>query len=229
MQRQGNDLGGAAGPVAPRPLPRTEQGRRTRAAIIRAAGDLMYRQGVAGTGLDQVLEASGAGKSQLYHYFKNKQGLTEAVIDWHLEHTLALQPHLTALETWADFESWAEEFVALRLGPSGPHACPLGKLAGELDGDDALRGQLEAAYTTWESHLARGLTKLRQRGELHPEADPARLARAVMAAIQGGIMMARLHDDATPLRDAVAMAMRHLDACRVRRTADTERREDAAG
>jgi hypothetical protein len=40
----------------------------TRERIVRAAAELMHASGMAGTTLDQVIEASGMSKSQLYHY-----------------------------------------------------------------------------------------------------------------------------------------------------------------
>ena len=49
--------------------PKTQRGRRTREAIIRAAAGLMYERGVRATSVDDVLLAAQAGKSQFYHYF----------------------------------------------------------------------------------------------------------------------------------------------------------------
>ncbi|MFL6053178.1 MAG: TetR/AcrR family transcriptional regulator [Actinoallomurus sp.] len=200
------------GRVAGRPRPTTERGRRTRAAIVAAAGRLMLERGVAATSLDDVLSACGAGKSQLYHYFGSKQELVAAVIDHQLQRVMANQPRLGDLRTWEDFDGWATDLLAMHVGPGGPLACPLGSLAGELDGDSALHVELDAALRTWESYLARGLTRLQERGELRGDADPARLAATAMAALQGGLMLAHLRNDITPLRDALAMAMDHLRA-----------------
>ena len=77
---------------AAHPLPVTERGRRSRAAIIDAAATLMYQRGVGLTTLDDVLAAAGAGKSQLYHYFDSKADLVAAVIERQLEMVLAQQP-----------------------------------------------------------------------------------------------------------------------------------------
>ena len=51
--------------------PRTTRGRERKGAIVEAAAALMYQRGVRATGVDEVLVASGAGKSQFYHYFSN--------------------------------------------------------------------------------------------------------------------------------------------------------------
>nr|WP_237149870.1 TetR/AcrR family transcriptional regulator [Mycobacteroides abscessus] len=41
----------------------------------------MYQKGVAATSLDDILAASSTGKSQLYHYFKDRSELVKAVVE----------------------------------------------------------------------------------------------------------------------------------------------------
>ena len=64
---------------------RSAKGAETRLRIIRAAADLFHKQGVRATSPDQILEASGTGKGQFYHYFKNKEGLIHEVLQSHLD------------------------------------------------------------------------------------------------------------------------------------------------
>ncbi|MFD9888240.1 TetR/AcrR family transcriptional regulator [Amycolatopsis sp. NPDC059027] len=188
----------------------TPRGRRTRDAIVDAAAELMYVHGVAATSVDKVLAASGAGKSQMYHYFKDKNQLVEAVIDRFLRIILANQPTITALDGWAAFDRWTEEILDVHRRAGHPVACPLGNLAGELGDDPRVSALLDNAYKEWESHLERGLTSLRDKGELRADADPARLAQATMACVQGGLLLAHIRQDITPLEDALKIAVTHL-------------------
>lgn len=135
------------------PAASTPRGRLTRDAIVDSAAGLMYVNGVAGTSVDKVLAASGAGKSQMYHYFKNKEQLVEAVIARFLENILGNQPTIFALHDWADFEQWAGEILAIQTTPQGPIACPLGNLAGELGDDPKMAPLLDKAYREW-SHIS---------------------------------------------------------------------------
>nr|WP_192742655.1 TetR/AcrR family transcriptional regulator [Amycolatopsis roodepoortensis] len=182
----------------------------TRDAIVDAAAELMYVNGVAGTSVDKVLAASGAGKSQMYHYFKNKDQLVEAVIARFLENILGNQPTIFELHDWADFDQWASEILAIQTTPKGPIACPLGNLTGELGDDPKMAPLLDKAYREWESHLQRGLESLREQGKLAEDADPARLAQAAMSCVQGGLLMAHLRHDVTPIADALEIALDHL-------------------
>jgi len=64
---------------------RSARGNDTRRKIIAVAAELFHRQGVRSTSPDQVIEASGTGKGQFYHYFKSKEGLVHAVLETYLE------------------------------------------------------------------------------------------------------------------------------------------------
>ncbi|HET6287725.1 MAG TPA: TetR/AcrR family transcriptional regulator [Amycolatopsis sp.] len=189
---------------------KTPRGRLTRDAIVDAAAELMYVNGVAGTSVDKVLAASGAGKSQMYHYFKNKDELVEAVIARFLEKILGNQPTIFELEDWADFDQWASEILAVQTTPQGPIACPLGNLTGELGDDPRMAPLLDKAYREWESHLERGLKTLQGKRKLADDADPGRLAQAAMACVQGGLLMAHVRHDITPIADALEIALEHL-------------------
>ncbi|MGH3070312.1 MAG: TetR/AcrR family transcriptional regulator, partial [Streptosporangiaceae bacterium] len=59
----------------------TPKGERTRARIVDAAAQLIYERGVAGTTLEDVKAAAEVSGSQLSHYFADKDGLVQAVID----------------------------------------------------------------------------------------------------------------------------------------------------
>ncbi|MEU5259896.1 TetR/AcrR family transcriptional regulator [Amycolatopsis sp. NPDC021455] len=192
----------------------TPRGKRTRDAIVDAAAQLMYFDGVAGTSVDKVLAKSGAGKSQMYHYFKNKEQLVAAVIDRYLEQILGNQPAIFELSSWADFETWTEQLLDVHRRAGGPIACPLGNLAGEVGDNPKLAPLVDQAYRKWESHLEQGLITLRDKGELAPDADPARLAQAAMTSVQGGLLLAHIRHDITALEDALRIALTHLHSFR---------------
>ena len=99
----------------------TERGRRTREAIIDAAATIMYENGVVATSLDDVLAASGTGKSQLYHYFSCKSDLVAAVVECQLERVLAAQPGLAEVDSMTGIERWAR--AVLRALGAGSIAC----------------------------------------------------------------------------------------------------------
>jgi TetR/AcrR family transcriptional repressor of nem operon len=94
--------------------------------------------------------------------------------------------------------------------PTGPIACPLGNLTGERGDNPKMAPLLDKAYREWESHLERGLKSLQDNGKLADDADPARLAQTAMTSVQGGLLLAHLRHDITPISDALKLALDHL-------------------
>lgn len=185
------------------PRPRTAGGRARRQAIIDAAADLMYRDGVSATSLDDVLAASGTGKSQLYHYFAGKTDLVRWVVGRQLERVLSNQPRLASIRTWADFVAWSEEVLAIHLSEAGPQACPVGTLAAEIDRDPALRPAAAAAFLDWQAPLTAALATLQEQGAVRTDVDAATLALRTLVVLQGGMLMAATLNDAGVLADAL--------------------------
>jgi AcrR family transcriptional regulator len=66
----------------------TQTGLLTRDQIVAAARDLFAKDGYAATSTEQVLQRTGISRGALYHHFKNKESLFEAVLD-DLERELA--------------------------------------------------------------------------------------------------------------------------------------------
>src|ERR1700753_2014536 len=67
-------------PEQAREIPLTARGAATRDRIVQGAADLMYVKGVSATTLDDIREATGTSKSQLYRHFPDKEALVRAVI-----------------------------------------------------------------------------------------------------------------------------------------------------
>lgn len=190
--------------------PPTRRGRRTRDAIVEAAAELMEARGIGPTAVGDVLAASGTGKSQLYHYFRGKQDLVLAVIDHQLERVLAAQPALTDGADGADVRAWAASILELHEAGGGPFACPLGVLSGQVDADPVWREHQAAAFAQWRHRIAALLARGQADGSVDPARDAQEMAVAVLASLQGGLMLARLHRDLHVLALALDAAVAHV-------------------
>ncbi len=192
-------------------VPQTQRGRRSRERIVEAAGALMAERGVEGARLDHILAAASASKSQLYHYFSGKDELVRAVIARRLDDALNEQmPWLTELDSFAGIERWFDMMVDETVARGFP-GCPIGTMANELAcRDEDARTDLAACFATLERYLVDGLERMRSRGELVPSVDPVRLATAVFASQQGGLLLAQTLKDAEPLRVALDAALVYL-------------------
>ncbi|WP_261567145.1 TetR/AcrR family transcriptional regulator [Frankia gtarii] len=188
----------------------TRKGQATRARIVAAAAGLMYARGVAGTSTEDVRVAASVSSSQLYHYFADKNALVRAVVAYQTEAVLSFQqPQFSRLDSLAGLAAWADTLVDLHLRLRG--GCPLGSLASELaDADPVAREALVAAFARWEAAIRDGLAAMRARGELRGEADPDRLAVTLLAAVQGGLLLAQTRREVAPLRIALDTVLDHI-------------------
>ncbi len=193
-------------------VPATAKGRQTRQRIIDAAAELIYERGVAGVSLDDVRQVTGTSKSQLYHYFDDKNDLVHAVIDRQGQQVLGFHgPQLRSLSNWDDIERWRSGIVALNAARGCRSGCPLGSLANELSElDDDARDLLVDAFSSWERLLADGLARMIEVGTLSSDADPATLAVSTIASLQGGLLLAELERSTRPLEIALDAAIAHL-------------------
>lgn len=179
----------------------TPKGRATRERILAVASTLMFERGVAGTSTEDVRIAADVSSSQLYHYFANKRELVRAVVGYQTQAVLdAQQPLLSRLDSFAALEAWRDLIVELQRARHCVGGCPIGSLASEIaDTDPEARKELVAGFARWEGAIRDGLSAMRERGELRPDADPVRLALAVLAALQGGLLLAQTRRDTAAL------------------------------
>lgn len=193
-------------------MPATKQGRATRERIVRATAELIAERGAAGTSLDDVRAATGASKSQLYHYFGDKRGLVQAVVDYQCAAVLGLQAHaLASVSTEEDLERWADAMVAVVAEQDARGGCPVGTLAASLsDTDEELRTSLSEAFRAWSDAIRGALLRLRENGLIAADADLDALTTVVLAAIQGGLLLAKTSRDAGQLRIALDGAITQL-------------------
>jgi AcrR family transcriptional regulator len=158
--------------------------------------------------------AAQASKSQLYHYFGDKHGLVQAVVDHQSAEVLGFQARLLAgVRSWEGLERWADETVAVfeRQGCRG--GCPLGTMAAAVaDTDERLLEQLSDAFATWRDAIMGALIRLRDGGLLPPNANLEKLTTTMLAAIQGGLLLGKTTRDSGQLRTALDGAIAHLRA-----------------
>jgi TetR/AcrR family transcriptional regulator, transcriptional repressor for nem operon len=201
------------GAVAQEPL--TGRGRRSRERIVDAAAALVAERGASGTRLDQVLEAAGASKSQLYHYFSDKGDLVRAVIARRVGETVDCQgPLIGGIDSLDDIRRWFDWLIAENEERGCP-GCPLGTLASELAGcDEAARADLACGFDTWMGLVIESLQRMKAGGELHQRADPRQLGASVFASLQGGLLLSKTYQDPRYLRDALDAVYDHLVSLR---------------
>lgn len=183
----------------------TAKGEATRARIVEAASALVFAHGVSRTGVEDVQRAAGVSASQLYHYFDDKQTLMRAVIAHQTAAILAAQqPELDALDSFEALQRWRDRLVTLQRSRHCAGGCPIGSIAAEIaDDDPRARQELVDGFEQWEAPLRSGLAAMRDRGLLRADADTDRLALALLASLQGGLVLTQTRRTTVPLETAL--------------------------
>lgn len=191
---------------------KSARGASTRQRIIEAAAKLMYKNGVNGTSVDDVLEASGTGKSQFYHYFASKEALVKELIQFHVAALpAAREERLANLTSLAGIDQWLDQILDDHKGGVYAEGCPIGNLASELSGqNEDLRQNLQSTFAHWEACLTHGLRQMKGKGELRGDVSPEALAMFCVAAIEGGMLLAKTEKSHAPLEATMTQLKSHL-------------------
>ncbi|MGW4650529.1 TetR/AcrR family transcriptional regulator [Kitasatospora sp. NPDC004289] len=182
------------------------KGEETRARLVRATRDLMEAHGYSGTGLNLVLAESGAPRGSLYFHFPSgkdqlvAQALTEAgqEIGAMIEAVGASHP-----ENAAATVTTLVGLLAERMEQSDYRkGCPIATVALEVAAtNEPLRRLCADTYADWQSTLAELLT---EEGRDRAAADAT--AGAVLALIEGALLLARVQHSRLPLDQAARSA-----------------------
>ncbi|RZI48365.1 TetR/AcrR family transcriptional regulator [Lactococcus kimchii] len=170
----------------------------TKNRILAVATQLFCEKGYHATSVRDVMEATKASKSQFYYYFPAKKDLVLAVIDRHFTQWKSecfegiLQKQNNPDEALEAMLDWIYQSHVNQLTHYG---CPVGNLIIELAANDAeSRAALQAFYGQWIALLTEKFTALQVE-------KPNIQAQQLIAGIQGSILLLKLSQDLTVLKD----------------------------
>jgi TetR/AcrR family transcriptional repressor of nem operon len=192
--------------------------RRTR--ILDAASDLICHNGYQQTSVDDVIREAGlCGKAHFYHYFKSKEELGYAVVQHRFEEfaerglAILRDPMVDPLER-------LERFIDAEVSDAAEQecrgGCPFGNLATELaDAHEGFRQRLATVFERWSGQLQSVLWEARP--QLRDDVDLARMARFIIATLEGALLMSRVTRDVGHL-EAIAGDLKGFIAAQRRET-----------
>src|SRR5215469_6949903 len=188
------------------------RGAATRARIIRVAADLFHKQGVGATSPDQVIEASGTGKGQFYHYFKSKGGLVHEVLQTYLEDiSKGVAPLSYEINSWENLELWFRSNIELQKKFNMTRGCPFGTIGNEVtENDELIRQDLSLIFEIVKNKLAAFFIKEKATGRLSHEVNEEHMADFCIATIQGAMLLGKIKRNSQTAETIVREALAHL-------------------
>src|SRR4051794_30047289 len=180
----------------------------TKERLVESTRALLWERGYVGTSPKAIQERAGAGQGSMYHHFAGKQELALAAIRRTAEELRA-----AADQQLSGPGSAAERITAyLRRERDVLAGCPVGRLTYDPDvlASPALREPVQQTFGWLRGRLADVVREGRDRGEL--DLDPDAVAAAIIAALQGGYVLARAAGTTEPFDQAMAGVLALLAA-----------------
>lgn len=185
----------------------------TKARMIRAAAELFHRQGLGATSPDDIVKASGAGKGQFYHYFKNKQGVVHDVLRCYgkaIETGSA--PLKYDIQTWQDLKDWFFAQLELQRSFGMTRSCPFGTIAtGVTENHELIRQDLNLVFDLVADRLAAFFKAEKASNRVSGEANEKHMADFCIATAQGATLIGKITRDSRPVESAIRMALARLE------------------
>ena len=184
-----------------------KKSERTRQRIVEAANRLFYHQGYNQTSFSDVVQAADVPRGNIYYYFKTKDEILEAAINYRTERISQMLEHwngsyrtpIERLQRFIDILTDSADAI-MRYG------CPMGTLNTELGkGQSELQQKAENLFKVFESWLSDQFAELGYAGRAHE------LALRLMSHGQGISVIAHVHNDPGFLRREKEHLSRWLD------------------
>lgn len=194
-------------------------GGDTRDKLLNGALDLIYARSYASVGVQELCEHAGVKKGSFYHFFPSKRDLTIAALErqwemakravWDSAFTNNLSLH-KKLERWFDHVYQRQCDVKQKTGQVP--GCPFGNLALELSTqDEAIRRKVDQVFRECTRYVERVLQEAITAGEI-PKQDASVTAGAVIAYMEGVMLMAKTRNDPNVIKELRQGLLRLLQA-----------------
>jgi TetR/AcrR family transcriptional repressor of lmrAB and yxaGH operons len=170
----------------------------TRDRMVTSAALLLRERGVSGTSFARVLQHSGAPRGSIGHHFPDgkRELVADAVRFAGNAAGTAMRHAVERGDSPAQLFSMLCGFYRRALIDTEFAAgCPVGAVAQEAYGDEALREVTGEVFDDWRTILIDALV-----AHGHRRRDATDLAELCIAGLEGALMLARVQQRATPVR-----------------------------
>ena len=189
------------------------KGERTRERILAEARLLFKQKGFGATTINDLLDASGTTKGNLYFHFSDKEAVALEVLRREQQSFYGfLEQAFSGRPAAAGLDHFFHQALEKHRQQGFVGGCLFGNTALETsDTAPLFAGLVQDVFTEWIKVFAEQIAAAQVAGEIRTDIPPGDLAEMVVATIEGGIMQSRLQKSADPLRRSLETLRRVLE------------------
>ena len=177
---------------------------RTRQYIIEATAPVFNKKGYAGTSLSDLTEATGLTKGSIYGNFENKEEVALAVFDFNTCRVSDMvEQQMKAADTYYEkLMVYSRVYNDDRLTAHG--GCAILNTAVEADDtNEALKIKAAQAILRWKKNIVTLINGGIAAGEFKADINPEEDALAIIALIEGGVMISKVTNSSSSLQQVL--------------------------
>ena len=177
------------------------KGELTRAKIIDQATTVFHRKGFLSTTINDLLAATGTTKGNLYFHFSSKEEVAAEVLRRaHERFRGFLDTSLQGPTPGAKLDNFFRQALERNRSKGFVGGCLFGNTALEAsDTAPQLAALVAEVFSEWIGTLRDTIAAAQVTGEVRRDLAAADLAGFVVSALEGAIMLSRLHKQEEPL------------------------------
>jgi TetR/AcrR family transcriptional repressor of nem operon len=185
--------------------------------IISIAREVIHSKGYHATSISDILHAAQIGKGQFYHYFSSKYDLGLAVVEdlikeW--DQTLIIDILQSTDEPKSKLNKMFDWAINSHAEMDKKSGCPVGNLAIELsEHEEEFRVRINQFFNRWIEAIEVVLEEMMEKNILDSTIDAKKNAQAIIASIEGGILLMKNEQDVQLLINVIDVARKHFNLC----------------
>ncbi len=175
----------------------------TKDKILAHSAQIMRRKGFNNTVIQEILQSAGVPKGSFYFYFKSKDDLGLALIDYYAQNLPALSASSLTSPESPPLQRLKAFFEGRRLlcnQEEGRSGCPIGNLTQEMGIlSDEFQAKLREVFRRIKGAISECLEQARTRDEVELPMDPDETADFILNSWEGALLRMKAEGNTEPL------------------------------
>jgi TetR/AcrR family transcriptional repressor of nem operon len=184
----------------------TSKGELTKQKILAEATRLVQQKGFAATSMSDLVSATGLQKGCLYFHFSGKDEILISILEKaKADFFLLVDAALAGKTPGARLDNFFNGVLDYQKSMGFAGGCIFGNIAVEMsDKNKHVAAFVRDLFDEWIEKIHVVVKAAQRTGQVTSDVPAGALARHIIMALEGGIMLSRLEKSEKPLKDCLS-------------------------